>query len=258
MEPLDSPRLRINEKEKCFKEAMDTYQKAVNDSGDKLKWEVKDHQLWGQKLDGTWHQVNNMSWQDLNLETIKTNARIRKWINDGGNIGDDPFKAGKDYWYQARVPDFTVRTPDGKTLVVDNKFTRKSDCSKDEWGKKKGYNGNTQREDYNDINKKNNPGANNVQDLYLDRDICQCQPGEPQNQEAQAPHPDPEGTHGIGETDRLKGTRIPSGEITGGRPALPKPPEPVGIPRPPGQVVPGRIPGRVPNVPLRVPIAPVF
>jgi hypothetical protein len=73
---------------------------------------------------------------------------------------------------QPRFPDVTVTGSDGKSVVVDTKFDRPSG-GRDSWGEEKGkYTGQTQREDYNDMNEQET--GKKDQDLSLDPDVCKC------------------------------------------------------------------------------------
>ncbi len=60
-----------------------------------------------------------------------------------------------------------MKTPDGRTLAIDNKF------GPDEWGTKKGMGGD-QRQDQNAINKQHNPSRDDVENLQLNEDNCEC------------------------------------------------------------------------------------
>lgn len=127
-------------KEECFRDAAGQYEEAT---GRNLGL---DHQRpWRQLGDGTWEQAS--SWQSA-INTHITKSQ------------------------QFRVPDVTV---DGKT-VIDLKFTR-ADGTVDTWGTRPGQiNGNTQRQDYNDINSQGNPDFDN-DDPKLDPESCNCRGG---------------------------------------------------------------------------------
>lgn len=58
-------------------------------------------------------------------------------------------------------------------MVVDTKFTD-SKGNIDPWGKNKGMSGSTQKPDYNEINTQQNPGRDDVEDLAIDKDNCDC------------------------------------------------------------------------------------
>lgn len=125
-------------KERCFKQAAHAYEQGT---GQDLGLEFE--RPWRQLLDGSWEKTSNW-WSAVN-----------SFVNGNAN--------------QIRRPDLTVN---GDT-VVDLKFSR-ADGSKDTWGTKEGAgNGNTQLEDYNDINQQNNPDFEN-DDPRLDRDTCKC------------------------------------------------------------------------------------
>jgi hypothetical protein len=238
---------KLSEKEVCFKEALETYQEKVKDLG------VRDHQQWIQDLNGEWHALEKETAMGRLMGWFKRTQRFE----EEGTLGEIE-NMSKPYIRQFRIPDFTVRA-NGKTLVIDNKFMD-ADCTKDEWGKKPGLNGNNQRQDYNDINKKNNPGDDKVQDLSLDKDICQCQ-GEPQSQDAPSPNPDPSGEQSAvaGAVDRLKGTRMPPPGSSGGLPYVesppiaPRAPQPVRVPEPVNPFAPGRLGARAPVLRLFIP-----
>jgi len=159
----------MSDKEACFKEALDAYKDATgNDLG------VTHHQQWVQDANGSWRAIEEPRgfWGIIN--SIMKTFRIQDGLQD-------PRPPGSPNPTQLRVPDMTVRTPDGRTVVVDNKFTR-PDGTKDTWGTRPGTNGNTQKQDYDDINRQNNPGNDKVDDLYLDKDRCGCK-GEPRARE---------------------------------------------------------------------------
>jgi hypothetical protein len=149
-------------KDDCFKEALEEYKKVSGDKDLKI-----DHQQ-------PWVRDRVTGWRPLENESLwtRTNFRIREILGYTDAQIVERINQGKDNPIQLRRPDFTVNTPEGRTLVIDNKFLD-SDCRMDEWGDKPGQSGALQREDYNQINSNNNPDKN-VDDLRLDRDVCNC------------------------------------------------------------------------------------
>jgi len=151
------------DKEQCFEDAMDKYQDATGkDLG------LKHRQTWGQRTkDGVWEMEERGFWAGVGsmLKTLRFKA----------GLGPKP-----GTYQQVRVPDLTVNDK----VVVDTKFTD-ANGKVDPWGTKPGAgNGNTQKPDYNDINKQNNPSDPRAQDLSLDPKSCKCeQRGEPQQVE---------------------------------------------------------------------------
>jgi Chaperone of endosialidase len=135
-------------KEKCFSDAMEKYQDATGkDLGTKM------HEPWRQNVDGSWSKEPRGFWAAINS--------MKKFIMGNGHSGSV---------VQTRVPDLTVQAPKGP-LAVDLKFTR-ADGTVDDWRTKPGAgNGQTQRNDYNEINRQTDP---NAQDLTLDPESCNC------------------------------------------------------------------------------------
>lgn len=177
-------------KERCFKQAAFAYEQGT---GQDLGLEFE--QPWRQLANGAWETTTNW-WSAVNSMRFGNATQIRR-------------------------PDLTVN---GDT-VVDLKFTR-ADGTKDTWGTRPGAgNGNTQLEDYNDINEQHNPDFEN-DDPRLDRDTCEC---------------DENGSDGVGvlvpETDPAYESMFGTGGI------------PRGVPR----GAPVRIPIRIP-FPIPIPI----
>lgn len=159
-------------KDQCFKEAIETYEEATKkDLGIK-------HQLpWSQDLDGTWVAEETKIWWNVINSMLKTLG-----ILSGTTPPREP---GRPNPIQVRQPDVTVPTPNGKPVVVDNKFTDKNG-KPDPWRENPGKgNKNTQRQDYNDINKRQ--GHEETDDWSLDKNKCKCGDGEPQPQEVWEP-----------------------------------------------------------------------
>ena len=128
----------MSAKEDCFKDATRAYEDA---SGKDLGIDFQ--QPWRQLGNGTWERASNW-WSALNSF----------W---NGNAT------------QVRRPDITI----GGKKVFDLKFTR-SDGTVDTWGNVPGKgNGNTQLNDYNDINRQNAPDMDN-DDPKLDPESCNC------------------------------------------------------------------------------------
>lgn len=151
------------DKEQCFDDAMEDFNDATEEGGGK-PIDIDFQKTWVEQPAG-WVQAPDVNhwWQ------------FWEWYK-------------KNIQGQIRRPDITMKGPDGKTLVVDKKFTR-ADGSVDDWGKVPGKkNGNTQKPDYNSINKQNNPGNAEAQDLALTPESCNCK-GEGQPQEAPALSP---------------------------------------------------------------------
>jgi hypothetical protein len=67
-------------------------------------------------------------------------------------------------------------------VVVDNKFKG------DDWGTKQGMGGGTQQDDYNTMNRQNNPGRNDVENVALTPKNCECD-GKNKPQRAHATDP---------------------------------------------------------------------
>lgn len=125
-------------KEDCFKDAAEAYQDAT---GKDLGLEFQ--KPWRLLENGTWERTTNW-WSALNS-----------------------FFSGKAE--QLRRPDLTI----GGQKVFDLKFTR-ADGTVDTWGTRPGAgNGETQRHDYNQINKQNSPDMKN-DDPKLDPETCNC------------------------------------------------------------------------------------
>lgn len=125
-------------KEDCFEDAAKAYEKAT---GKDLELEFQ--KPWRLLENGTWERTTNW-WSALNS-----------------------FFSGKAE--QLRRPDLTI----GGKKVFDLKFTR-SDGTVDTWGTRPGAgNGQTQKHDYNQINKQNSPDMKN-DDPKLDPETCNC------------------------------------------------------------------------------------
>jgi len=161
-------------KEKCFGEALEAYNEAHRQkTGHKL--DIKYKQPWVQDtVTGAWRMEDRGFWAGVN-SMLKTFANKL-----------DPSKPPGSA-VQVREPDITITTDEG-TWVVDNKFSR-ADGSKDDWGKDRGAgNRNTQRQDYDSINRQYHPDEEQAQDLKLDRDTCNCK-GEPAKEMVEIPYP---------------------------------------------------------------------
>ena len=125
-------------KEDCFEDAAKAYEKAT---GKDLELEFQ--KPWRLLENGTWERTTNW-WSALNS-----------------------FFSGKAE--QLRRPDLTI----GGKKVFDLKFTR-ADGTVDTWGTRPGAgNGQTQKHDYNQINKQNSPDMKN-DDPKLDPETCNC------------------------------------------------------------------------------------
>ena len=125
-------------KEDCFEDAAKAYEKAT---GKDLGLEFQ--KPWRLLENGTWERTTNW-WSALNS-----------------------FFSGKAE--QLRRPDLTI----GGKKVFDQKFTR-ADGTVDTWGTRPGAgNGETQKHDYNQINKQNSPNMKN-DDPKLDPETCNC------------------------------------------------------------------------------------
>jgi hypothetical protein len=157
-----------SEKDQCFADAIRAYEDAT---GKDLKIEFE--QPWVQDVDGTWSRPNKTWWNIVNGV-----RKTWRWL-----MGDESAARpdGSSLPNQVRRPDFTVEGPDGKPIVVDNKFTD-ANGKEDPWRTQPGQgNGKTQQEDYNDINRQNNPGDKPPQDMKLSKEECKCD-GEPEKE----------------------------------------------------------------------------
>ncbi|WDD92052.1 hypothetical protein Bsp3421_002023 [Burkholderia sp. FERM BP-3421] len=122
----DKPQGKMSDKEKCFQAAWEAV-KGVTDVGG---MKVAPQRAWGLESGG-WVSGYGNWWQAIRSLMGKVAKQVRR-------------------------PDLTI-TENGNTSVVDLKFTR-ADKTPDKWGTKVGANGNTQLDDYNDINTQENGG----------------------------------------------------------------------------------------------------
>lgn len=138
----------MTDKEDCFKKAVEAYEKAKDeDLG------VEFQQPWRQNVDGSWSREPRGFWAGVNS--------VKKWLMGEGHSGSAT---------QIRRPDLTV---DGNK-VFDLKFTRK-DGTVDDWRTQPGQgNGQTQRNDYEEINRQNDPGGQSNDNPKLDPESCDC------------------------------------------------------------------------------------
>lgn len=157
----------MSAKDKCFDEAIEQVEKV---GGQKIG--VTGQQGWLKDMAGNWSPLGKGVTFDSLFGSIRKTLEILK-----GNIL--PRAPGAPNPVQVRYPDMTVDTPGGK-VVVDNKFTN-GKGGIDPWGNKPGTGGDTQLNDYNDINNKNTNGNPKAKNLSLDKDICKCDPkGKPE------------------------------------------------------------------------------
>ncbi|MDY6993600.1 MAG: hypothetical protein SVR94_13495 [Pseudomonadota bacterium] len=159
-------------KEKCFEEAVDAY----NNTHPNNKIDIKHQQPW------LW-DAQTKEWSQTNKNFHQIMGSLKKTMRFiAGKVGFPTNRAANPA--QVRYPDLTITTKDG-TMVADTKFTR-ADGSKDTWGTKPGQGtGNTQKTDYDNINKQNNKTNPSKHDTPgLDKDSCECDKrnrnGEPQ------------------------------------------------------------------------------
>jgi hypothetical protein len=148
---------------------------------------------------------------------------------------------------QIRIPDVTVKRPDGSYAVIDTKFDR-ADGTRDTWGTAKGaVSGKDQREDYNEINEQQTGMPN--QNLSLDADVCQCPPRNKPPQQ-------------VSEEVALDlPLQVPlAPDVGAGLPKQPGIPESPGVPKLPDvpQLPPGapELPPEVPELPPELPELP--
>lgn len=146
-----------SKKDKCFKEAMDEYNKYA-DTKDQL--DIKHQETWIKNWNGEWIEgsrfITSSFWDFVRMIT-----------------------SGK--YAQFRTPDFTIQTGEGK-LVVDNKFTN-SKGEIDPWRTQQGKSGSLQLDDYNEINDQLSNGNSKTDKLALDKDNCKCQDNPPRQHE---------------------------------------------------------------------------
>lgn len=155
-------------KDICMREALAEYE---NLTGDKTGVEFQ--RPWLQDRSGTWAMGDNPNGFAGFIHSIKKTFRIMR--------GLQPERAaGAPNPVQVRYPDMTVSRPDGSRVVIDNKFTNaRGDI--DPWRTQIGTNGQTQRQDYDDINSRNTKGDKRAEGLSLDKDSCNCRgPAQPQ------------------------------------------------------------------------------
>jgi hypothetical protein len=123
-----------SDRDKCFEEAVDAYNKAYPE--DKIPIETQ--KKW---------VIDGGKWRPMS-----TLESIWDWIRGGS-----PY----------RTPDWTL-TIDGKPVAGDNKFDG------DRFSNRKGRSGKTQLEDQNDMNQQNHPDNPDYQDLNLNSQTCKC------------------------------------------------------------------------------------
>lgn len=136
-----------SERDLCFAAAVEAYN-ALHEEIHGSEWLDISHQMtWKRDVAATgskWFPVTGLS------------SRVSSYLKS---------KLGSSS-YQVRYPDMSIKMPDGKYMVLDNKF------SGDRWGTKRGKNsGKNQRQDYEDINRdQGHPMA----DPKLDPQKCMC------------------------------------------------------------------------------------
>ncbi|MFL5349750.1 MAG: hypothetical protein ACJ8AT_33550 [Hyalangium sp.] len=135
----------------CFAEAVDAYN-ALQKEATGRQWLDISHQTpWVRDAGaGTpWHPIEGYVSQ--------------KWFHIYGYIKS---KFGYSMG-QVRYPDITLKQPNGKYIVLDNKF------SGDDWGKAQNrFSGTTQRKDYEQINQER--GHGNLGEPSLNPKKCNC------------------------------------------------------------------------------------
>jgi hypothetical protein len=148
-------------KEKCFQEALDKYQDATGkDLG------IEHQKDWVKDANGDWAPATFKDHFMKMVNSIRKTFQIQKRLRP-------PRSPGAPNPVQWRTPDMTVTTPDGNKMVVDTKFTD-AKGKIDSWRTKPGMSGSTQKDDYNDINRQQNPGRDDVENLSVDKDNCDC------------------------------------------------------------------------------------
>lgn len=164
----------VSAKDQCFEDATQAYEDAT---GKKLGLDFQ--RPWVKDgLTGKWGEAPAETTWDKIMGSILKTLRITK--------GDElPRAPGVPNPVQVRYPDITMTQPDGTKIVIDNKFTD-SKGNIDKWGTKPGTGGQTQPEDYRDINKQNT-GNPNAQEISLDENECGCKGGEPEPETVPVP-----------------------------------------------------------------------
>jgi hypothetical protein len=140
----------MTEKEKCFDDAWKKYKDA---SGDKM--DIESQRTWYRNSEtGQWN--NDRSWSHVFNSFMK-------FLRTGSSSTD-----------QMRFPDLTITNGESKS-VVDLKFTR-ADGTADDWRPGVGAGSNqSQKKDYNDINKQMNNGKDPYNnDPSLSAKSCKC------------------------------------------------------------------------------------
>ena len=146
-----------SDKDKCFEEAMDTYQKLRKEAGRPLDIDMTHQTPW----------VRNPLLPSINWEPIK-NIFFREWFHI---YGYTKRALGLDTT-QVRYPDVTVKLKNGSHLIVDNKFTNNKGGI-DPWGRKPNeHSGTNQQDDYKQINEQQGNSAG--EKPSLNKDKCKC------------------------------------------------------------------------------------
>lgn len=129
----------------CFAAAVDAYNELQEEIHGK-KWLNISHQTtWKKEFPG------NNRWFPANAV-----SRATTYLKDKFGLAS----------YQVRYPDITLKMPDGKYMVLDNKF------SGDRWGTRPGKHSlKTQKQDYEDINREQ---GHPMADPMLDPQKCGC------------------------------------------------------------------------------------
>jgi hypothetical protein len=178
---------RKTPKEMCFEAAVATLTELRERLGVHTP-QIDDHRIWTQnKPDDTWRPEPNQTSLQRIWGSLKKTLGIEKGEGDP-TIDPD---TGAPRWPtgQYRIPDVTVQRDDGKYVVIDEKYDG------DSWGTTAGsVNGNTQPQDYEEINRQQTgvPG----QALSLDSTTCDCKKREDEDRvevtdPAKAPAPTP-------------------------------------------------------------------
>src|SRR6185503_765632 len=145
----------ISKNDKCFAEALAMYQEEAYTRG------VETQKIWFMDLQNGWMQLP----ADKNIYWLR-GAIDRTWrILERG---EDLRASGQLNPLYYRQPDMTITMDDGRSIVVDNKFTN-AEGRIDPWNRAPGKGGTLQRDDYNGINA--SQGVNG-QDLALNKDVC--------------------------------------------------------------------------------------
>lgn len=144
-------------KDMCFAAAVDAYQELAKEAGIPWKFKVLNQTPWIQDV-GNWGKPWKMAEGFVGVYVHLMNY-VSKYFKYSSLI-------------QVRFPDVTIKFPDGKAMVLDNKFTQ-ADGSVDKWGTANGAgNGNTQQADYNQINQEQ--GKYHDSDPSLTPRKCKC------------------------------------------------------------------------------------